>query len=339
MLNFDLNGATLPVTWNTANMATNGSLGGLLLHHHNGTGKRAQVVTLQGATTADLGITQSFAPTAPAQSQNVTITLTATNNGPAAATGVVVSALPPSGLVFVFDTVAGAYPAAPVRGTLALFAVGASASINIAATVTGSGPISMTSQVSGSPVDPVASNNSATNTITVAAQTSLAVTNVLSTANPVVAGGSSTFTITLRNSGTDTLFNVWSTLHGRRQRPSPLQPRPAAASTTVPALDHSKHRRWSDGYRDGDHYRAKHGWRAHANGQRFGRKRSATGQQVASVNVVSPYNRDCHQGGQRQLRTRLDGHHTVVLSNSSTTAQLDNAGNEFTDAACRADTG
>ena len=44
---FDLNGATLPVTWNTANMTTNGSLGALLLHHHNTTGKRAQVVTLQ----------------------------------------------------------------------------------------------------------------------------------------------------------------------------------------------------------------------------------------------------------------------------------------------------
>ena len=42
-----------------------------------------------------------------------------------------------------------------------------------------------------------------------------------------------------------------------------------------------KHRRWSDGYRDGDHYRAKHGWRAHANGQRFAENRPS--QQAALI--------------------------------------------------------
>ena len=98
---FDLSGATLPVTWNTANMTTNGSLGALLLHHHNTTGKRAQVVTLQGATTADLAIAQTLAPAAPAPGQSVTITLTATNNGPAAATGVTATVSLPVGLTYL----------------------------------------------------------------------------------------------------------------------------------------------------------------------------------------------------------------------------------------------
>lgn len=42
----DLNGATIPVTYNTANMVANGSLGMLLLHHHNTHGKTAQVVLI-----------------------------------------------------------------------------------------------------------------------------------------------------------------------------------------------------------------------------------------------------------------------------------------------------
>ena len=61
----DLNGAALPVTWNTANMAANGSLGALLLHHHNVSGARDEILVLDTAPTADLAITQSIAPPAP----------------------------------------------------------------------------------------------------------------------------------------------------------------------------------------------------------------------------------------------------------------------------------
>ena len=60
----------------------------------------------------------------------------------------------------------------------------------------------------GAETDPVAGNNTATRTINVAAQTAIALTNVLSTASPILVGGSATFTLTLRNTGVDTLFNV-----------------------------------------------------------------------------------------------------------------------------------
>jgi len=157
----DLNGASLPVTWNTANMTTNGSFGALLLHHHNASGNRAQVVTLEGTAAADLGIAQVLAPAAPAQGQSVTITLTASNNGPVAATGVSASAPLPAGLTFVSDTSAGAY--SPVTGVWAVGALGngATTAINIVAVVANSGSITMVSQISGSPVDPVSSNNTA----------------------------------------------------------------------------------------------------------------------------------------------------------------------------------
>jgi subtilisin family serine protease len=45
-LAFDLPGAVLPVAWNTTNMSANASLGALLLHHHNISGQRAEVVNV-----------------------------------------------------------------------------------------------------------------------------------------------------------------------------------------------------------------------------------------------------------------------------------------------------
>jgi subtilisin family serine protease len=46
----DLPGATIPVTYNVANLTANGSLGALLLHHHNAAGSRAQVLAVPPVT-------------------------------------------------------------------------------------------------------------------------------------------------------------------------------------------------------------------------------------------------------------------------------------------------
>ena len=109
VLDEDLNGNSLPVTWNTANMTANGSLGALLLHHHNGVGKRAEVVLLDSAQSADLGITKTVDNATPAAGGTVVFTLTVTNHGPNNATGVVVNDPLPDGLTYVSDDGAGAY--------------------------------------------------------------------------------------------------------------------------------------------------------------------------------------------------------------------------------------
>ncbi len=204
----DLPGATLPVTWNTANMTANGSLGALLLHHHNASGKRAEVVVLDSAQSADLGVAQVLTPAAPAQGQNVTVALTATNAGPNNAAGVVVYAPLPAGLTYVSDTGGGAYVPATGYWTVGALANGGSTGINIVATVAGSGSMAMVSQISGSLLDTVPANDMASSTFMVAPQTTLAVTNVLATASPVLAGGAPSFTVTVRNTGIDTLLNV-----------------------------------------------------------------------------------------------------------------------------------
>lgn len=328
----DLNGATLPVTWNTANMAANGSLGALLLHHHNGNGKRAEVVTLDSVSSSDLAITQTLTPAAPTQGQNVTIALVATNNGPAAATGVTVSAPLPAGLTYVSDTGAGAYVSGTGIWTVGALANGASKTINIVATVSGSGSIPVVAQISGSPVDTVPGNNMASNTITVAAQTAIAVTNALTTSNPVLAGGSATFTVTVKNTGTDTLFNV-----------SVSANRAPAATITASAPS------------SGTFNNATGIWTipSIAGGTTVTTTVTVTApnmvgpltltaaasaenapstQQAASVNVISPATVTATKtvaGTTFAVGSTVT--YTVTLTNSATTAQQDNPGNEFTD--------
>src|SRR5213076_2793833 len=101
-------------------------LGALLLHHFNGEGKRAEVAVLEGAQIADLGITKTASPPTPTLGQNVTFTVTVTNNGPDTATGVVVTDLLPAGLTYVSDDGGGSYD--PNLGPWTVGALAASAS-------------------------------------------------------------------------------------------------------------------------------------------------------------------------------------------------------------------
>jgi uncharacterized repeat protein (TIGR01451 family) len=203
---FDLNGATLPVTWNTANVTTNGSLGGLLLHHHNASGKRAEVFAVEGTSTTDLSVTQSITGSL-TQGGSITISVTAANVSGANATGVTVNNLLPSGVAYVSDNSGGAYNSATGAWAVGNLANGATATFNIVATVTGLGSITVESQISGAQLDTVPANDFARNTFNVAAQSALTAT-ATPTATPATAGTPATFNIDVTNSGTDTLFNV-----------------------------------------------------------------------------------------------------------------------------------
>jgi len=328
----DLNGATLPVTWNTANMTANGSLGALLLHHHNANGKRAEVVALQGVASTDLSVTQTLTPAAPTQGQNVTIAVAATNNGPTNATGVVVNSLLPAGLTYVSDTGAGAYSAATGVWTVGALTNAQTTSLNIVATVTGSGSITMTSQISGSPVDTNPANDSASNTIMVAAQTALAVTNVRTTASPVLAGGSSTFNITVKNTGIDTLLNV-SLSAARSPTATITASTPSSGSFnnatgiwTIPSIAGGVTATLSITITAPSMAGL---LTVTATGTA---ENAPTASQAASVTVISPATVTATKtvsGTTYAVGSTVT--YVVTLSNAATTAQLDNPGNEFTD--------
>jgi uncharacterized repeat protein (TIGR01451 family) len=208
-LDDDLNGATLPVSWNTANMTTNGSLGALLLHHHNASGKRAEVVLLDTAQSADLALTKTVNNPTPAAGGTVIFTLTVTNNGPNNATGVVVSDLLPIGVNWVSDDSAGAYdPVNTGLWTVGALANGASAVLNITVTVDSTDPIANTAEINaGTPLDPNPANNRATVTLQAPRSADLGLTfgaNV-ATANP---GDPIIYTLTVTNSGDDPAYSV-----------------------------------------------------------------------------------------------------------------------------------
>jgi uncharacterized repeat protein (TIGR01451 family) len=204
----DLNGASLPITWNQANLTANGSLGALLLHHHNAQGTRAQPILVEGSQSADVAITQSAAPATPDLGQNVTLTLTVSNNGPNAASGVVVSDLLPAGLTYVSDDGGGAYNAASGDWTVGGLAVSASATLHIVATVATTDKIVNIAQLSAAtPLDPNPANNQASVTLTPPRQSDLRVSMAASPATTVV-GGSATYTMTVTNLGDDPAYNL-----------------------------------------------------------------------------------------------------------------------------------
>lgn len=205
---FDLNGAALPVTWNTANMAANGSLGALLLHHHNTAGTRAEVVLLEGAPSADLSITKSMSPANPTLGQNVTFTVTVTNNGPDAATGVLVEDILLPGLTYVSDDGGGAYDDGLGLWTVGALAASGSATLNIVATVETTDPVQNTARIAGqSPLDPDPSDNSATVTVMAPRSADLALSMGVSSPT-VLVGGSVTFTLQVTNNGDDPAYGL-----------------------------------------------------------------------------------------------------------------------------------
>jgi uncharacterized repeat protein (TIGR01451 family) len=166
-----------------------------------------------GSTTAtpqqaDLALTKTVSNSRPNVGDTITFTVTLTNNGPSAATGVQVSDLLPAGLTFVSATPSqGTYAA--VSGTWAVGTVarGAQATLNIRAQV--AGPITLTNLATiahSDQFDPVPGDNSAGTTIT-PQQADLVVSKTVNNSAPEI-GDVVTFTVAVTNAGPDTATGV-----------------------------------------------------------------------------------------------------------------------------------
>jgi uncharacterized repeat protein (TIGR01451 family) len=203
----DLAGGSIPVTWNTANITTNGSFGALFLHLHNADGTQAQVIPLDTAPSADLAITQT-ASSSPTLNQNVTLTLTVTNNSGIAATNVAVTDLLPSGLTYVSDDSGGAYNS--TTGTWAVGSVSGSGSntLHIVATVETTDPITNLAQITANtPLDPNPANNQASVTIHAPREADLAIV-VSPDGGNATAKSDITYQLVVTNNGGDPAYNV-----------------------------------------------------------------------------------------------------------------------------------
>ncbi|MEO8504662.1 MAG: S8 family serine peptidase [Acidobacteriota bacterium] len=205
----DLNGSSLPVSWNTANMTANGSLGALLLHHLNGSGNRAEVAVLEGTNHDDLSVALGYTPVAPNVGDNIVLTVTATNSGPNTATGVTVGVTLPAGLTYVSDDGLGTYDSG--SGLWSIAALSTPTTLHITVTVNAPGPQEVQAIVGGfTPLDTNPANDTAKVTVNAPTQADLEV-SISSSVPSALAQDSVTFTVTLTNNGPDTAFGVETT--------------------------------------------------------------------------------------------------------------------------------
>lgn len=170
---------------------------------------------LNDCSSADLAITKSDSPDPVTGGQNVTYTITVTNNGPAVAQSVVVTDNLPAEVAFVScnSTGTGACGGSGNNRTVTFssLAVSASETITLVATanVSGGNTISNTASVSSSTTDSNSANNSATATTAVINPASADLSIAKSDSpDPVYPTQTLTYTITVTNGGPDAAQSV-----------------------------------------------------------------------------------------------------------------------------------
>jgi uncharacterized repeat protein (TIGR01451 family) len=154
--------------------------------------------TTNVGSSADVGISKS-GPATISAGQNIAYTISVANFGPSAANGVVVSDPTPAGLTFVSASGAGCTAFPCNLGTLAAgppFTI--TATFNVPANYSGTA-ITNTASVSSSSTDPNLTNNSASATTTIAAQSDVAIAKTGPAS--AVRGQQVVYTITVSNAG------------------------------------------------------------------------------------------------------------------------------------------
>ncbi len=157
---------------------------------------------------SDLRLSKTVSDPTPNVNDTITFTVTLTNAGPDAATGVAVHDLLPAGLTFVSDLPSqGTYDPATGVWTVGTVTAAATQTLTITATVASPDEQTNTATISASDqFDPQMSNNSAA-VSEIPQQADLQLSKTVSDPTPNV-GDTITYTITLSNNGPDAATNV-----------------------------------------------------------------------------------------------------------------------------------
>ncbi len=158
----------------------------------------------------DLAMAKSVSNATPNVGETISYTLTVTNSGPSAATGVVVTDLLPAGVTYSSDNGAGAYVSGSGVWTVGALASGASASLQINATVDAASAGNLVTNCATisayDGLDSITTNNTACQDITVQ-QVYLTILKDVDNTTPVELADV-TYTITINNLGPDTATNL-----------------------------------------------------------------------------------------------------------------------------------
>ena len=156
------------------------------------------------AVASDVAVSKTMTPTTLTAGQPVTYTLVVVNNGPSAATGVVLSDPMPAGITAGSATgVPGCVVGGTVTCSIGALAVGATATVVITGTVAAAATSSTsvnTATVTSTSADPTAANNSSSTTANLTTAADLSITKTASP-NPVLAGNTVTYTLFAHNAG------------------------------------------------------------------------------------------------------------------------------------------
>jgi len=163
----------------------------------------AAVVDHIQSPTADLSVVVAASPATVLVGNTVTYTVTAQNNGPSFATGVVVTNYLPAGVAILSATVSQG--ALTTSGSQIVCNIGAMTNSQTAVAVIKvqvqqSGSLTESSHVSGDQYDPATANNSATTVVNAAATSDLAVA-ITQSPSPVVVGNNLTYHVAITNLG------------------------------------------------------------------------------------------------------------------------------------------
>ena len=157
---------------------------------------------------ADIAVMKTVDNPSPNVGNNVTFTVTAKNNGPLNASGVVVTDPLPAGLTFVSASASqGGYTSGSGVWSVGSLASGATATLQIVATLTQAGPHTNTAtKTAEDQQDPNAANDSASAVVN-GQQSDLSLTKT-DAPDPVAPGADLTYTITVTNNGPSSAQNV-----------------------------------------------------------------------------------------------------------------------------------
>ncbi len=159
--------------------------------------------TVVKAITADLSITQADSADPVYAGNNVTYTLTVTNNGISYASGVKVVDTLPTGVTFVSASTGCSEDAGVVTCNVGNLANGASTSVDVVVKPTEAGTITNVASASATEDDPVTTNNTTSEDTVVNVVTDMAIVSVLAAPDPVLAGADLTYSVKVKNNAAE----------------------------------------------------------------------------------------------------------------------------------------